>query len=59
MHILMSFFKPMMGSPARPRAHTPTVYNLREYAAFKRQISRTPRLSYSPASLGWKARRRA
>ena len=59
MHILMSFFKPMINRPARPRVQTPAVYNLREYAAFKRQINRTPRLSYSPASLGWKARRRA
>ena len=58
MHILMSFFKPMVNRPARPRMRTPAVYNLREYAAFKRQMSRTPRLSYSPASVGWKARRR-
>ena len=59
MHILMSFFKPMIDRPARPRIHTQAVYNLREYAAFKRQINRTPRLSYSPASFGWKARRQA
>lgn len=58
MHILMSFFKPMIDRPARTRTKTPTVYNLREYAAFKRQMTRTPRLSYSPASVGWKARRR-
>ena len=59
MHILMSFFKPMIDRPARPRTKTSTVYNLREYAAFKRQMNRTPRLSYSPAKVGWKARRRA
>ena len=58
MHILMSFFKPMIDRPVRPRTKTPTVYNLREYAAFKRQMSRTPRLSYSPVNVGWKARRR-
>ena len=57
MHILMSFFKPMIHRPARPRARIPAVYNLREYAAFKRQISRPPRLTYSPAAIGWKARR--
>ena len=50
MHILMSFFKPMIDRPARLRVHTPAVHNLREYAAFKRQINRTPRLSYSPAN---------
>ncbi len=58
MHILMSFFKPMIHRPARPRVRTPSVYNLREYAAFKRQMTRPPLLSYSPAAVGWKARRR-
>ena len=58
MHILMSFFKPIIDRPARLRTKTPTVYNLREYAAFKRQMSRTPRLSYSPVKVGWKARQR-
>ena len=57
MHILMSFFKPMINRPARPGVHTPAVHNLREYAAFKRQINRTPRLSYSPANVRWEAHR--
>ena len=58
MHILMTFFKQMVDRPARPRVRTQAVSSLRDYAAFKRQISRTPRLSYSPASVRWKTRRR-
>ena len=55
MHMLMLLFKPVIRPTAWPRVRNQVSHNTTEFAAYQRQLNKTPRLSYSPRTIRWES----